>query len=122
MTRTGNDDEVEDEDVDEDESDGDVDEIRQVVGGRASCWKCAGKQHRSLSRAFRGRDNSARYSAHAPVIHVLSRLLRPLAHSVRQRRLAPEDGTVPSSRSLGHEPERPDGRLASRRLTVSSRL
>jgi len=73
---------VEDEDEDEDENDGDggdededdVDEIRQ---GEWADARRAGKQHRSSSRAFRGRDNSACYSAHAPVIHVLSQLLRP---------------------------------------------
>ncbi|KYM97581.1 hypothetical protein ALC62_11875 [Cyphomyrmex costatus] len=53
----------------EDEDEDDVNEIRQ---GEWADARRAGKQHRSSSRAFRGRDNSARYSAHAPVIHVLS--------------------------------------------------
>jgi len=65
---------VEAEDEDDDEDEDDVDEIRQ--GEWADAHR-AGKQHRSSSRAFHGRDNSARYSAHAPVIHVFSRLLRP---------------------------------------------
>jgi len=68
------DDEDEDEDEDEDDDDDDnVDEIR-MVGGCASPQEVSIQQYRSSGRAFHGRDNSARYSAHAPVIHVLSQL------------------------------------------------
>ena len=66
-----------DEDEDEDDGDEDENDVKEIRQGEWADARRAGKQHRSSSRAFRGRDNSARYSAHAPVIHVLSRLLRP---------------------------------------------